>query len=85
MIFVFDAGIALMSSGADGTANGNVGQSICAKQIRKHNLRGYVTVLIRCAEELFGLDAVANFGEGQHPHTVVGVLLQIFHSQILIR
>lgn len=38
-----------------------------------------------CAEKLFGLDAVADFSESQYPNAVVGVLLQIFDRQILIR
>lgn len=82
MIFVFDAGIALISFGADGTANKNRRRSI---NVNRNPLCVYFTIFVCSAKKLFGFDAVADFSKCQNPNTVVGVLLQIFHSQILIR
>lgn len=43
-----------------------------------------LTIFISSTEELIGFHTVADFRVRQHPHAVVGVFFQIFHSQILI-
>lgn len=50
----------------------------------KNVVQKCVTIFMGCAEKLFSFDAVADFGECEHPNTIVGVLLQIFDGQILI-
>lgn len=43
------------------------------------------TVFMRRTEKLFGPNTVADFRIRQHPHTIVGVFLEIFYRQILVR